>query len=447
MASSAPNGSSSSSTGAAGQQRAHERDPLAHAAGQLGRAARDSNSARPKRSNSGRARSRASAAAMPWHSSASAALPHGVAPRQQQVALGHVGALVAAVGVARRSRSCRRRAPTAQPPAPGAWTCRSPRGRRRPAPGRRPRQESVPRARSRSRTRRVDVPHRHLRSCACRGRLHGDRCHRSLRGHYPTGSKGLRRAARDGRGGISARCARELPCCRFGPYRYGPRPSHQQHVPEATSRRTLRGFALRLTKPIRSAPQPRPRRSVSLRNDQTTFPSSQRCWPWPRSALVPRQLRPSRASASPTRASSTLTDPRFQKLKIKQIRVGGDATTRSPARVAAAAGRPGQATSATATQAAYGRARVAWYRTSSMQPEARGQAGCRRSRRLHRRTSERFRKRYPLHQEVLHVERGQLSAGPADGSQPQAGRRSSTTMLRKECRSASGRRQVLGAGR
>ena len=203
--SSAPNGSSRSSTGRPGRSVRRNatrwRIPPDSSAGRA-----RSNSARPKRSNSGSARRRASARGTPWHSSASAAFAERVAPRQQEVALGHVGA---APGAPRRrwrpARSrCRHPAPAGRPPARAAWTCRSRRGRRQPPP--RP-----------ARTREVDaleggdrcgVPPRHIpeRKRLRHGSL-GLSLHRSLRGHYPTGSKGQRRASL---GAISAR-SREPP--------------------------------------------------------------------------------------------------------------------------------------------------------------------------------------------------------------------------------------------
>ena len=135
--SSAPNGSSSSSTGRPGssvrRNATRWRMPPDSSAGRA-----RSNSASPKRSNSGSARRRASLARHALALERQRGVAERVAPGQQQVALGHVGAGRAPLGRPdrphRRRRRCRRRAPAARPPARAASTCRSPTGRRRPAP-------------------------------------------------------------------------------------------------------------------------------------------------------------------------------------------------------------------------------------------------------------------------------------------------------------------------
>ena len=145
-----------------------------------------SNSARPKRSNRGSARRRASARGTPWHSSASAGVGERVAPGQQQVALGHV---------ARQRRRWRRHRALVR-----LLEARDQLQQRRLAAARGPDDghHLVPRATLRSTpSSAVDAPAIAPRDARNMKRLrHGSLClglHRSLRGHYPTGSKGQRR--------------------------------------------------------------------------------------------------------------------------------------------------------------------------------------------------------------------------------------------------------------
>ena len=97
----------------AGQQRAHERHALAHAARTARRGRARSKSASPKRSNSGAARSRASRRRDALALERQRGVAERVAPGQQQVALGHVGARVApvargpATAIVPASGSCR----------------------------------------------------------------------------------------------------------------------------------------------------------------------------------------------------------------------------------------------------------------------------------------------------------------------------------------------------
>ena len=92
--------------------------------------------AEAERANSGRARARACARRAPATRSGSAALSSALAPRQQQVALGHQHGGLA--------RPCPRRAPAGRRPARAASTCRSRWGRRRRR-SRRARRAATPR--------------------------------------------------------------------------------------------------------------------------------------------------------------------------------------------------------------------------------------------------------------------------------------------------------------
>ena len=206
--------------GPRGEQRARERDALAHAARQLVRArggelrrARSARTARRPAAAPRAARRRRS-------SSASAGVVERRAPRQQQVALRHQDAARKPVGgrraalhgdlPGRRLLQARRR-------SRAAWTCRSRRGRRARAPRRRrPASDTSSQRRhrpaaGRERLRQPGDRHGRLgRRGACHQRLplgspHGHRAACSLRGDYPTGSKGQRRECRWPSGAISAR--------------------------------------------------------------------------------------------------------------------------------------------------------------------------------------------------------------------------------------------------
>ena len=68
-------------------------------------------------------------------------------------------------------------------------------------------------------------------------------------------------------------------------------------VPVRITRRRREGFALRLTKSLGSVPQPRPRRSVSLRNDQKIFHSQRAAGPGRHGPRPRGQARPSTGMA------------------------------------------------------------------------------------------------------------------------------------------------------
>ena len=201
MASSAAKGSSSSSTGrpasSVRRKATRWRMPPESAAGRA-----RSNSASPKRSNSGAARSRASRAAARPGLERQRGVAQPVAPGQQQVALGHVGAGRAAArgggrpGLDRAlvgllepggeleqgGLAAARSGPTTATTSPGATLRSTPSSAATSAPRRRKRRlrrRAAPRLQTEKRLR-----HGSLGLCS----------HRSLRGHYPTGSEGRRRA-------------------------------------------------------------------------------------------------------------------------------------------------------------------------------------------------------------------------------------------------------------
>ena len=165
----------------AGEQRAHERDALAHPARQL----RRPRVARSRRGRSARtaacACSRACAAPHAPHAQRERGVVERARPRQQQVALRHQHRRVG-------RRPCPRPAPAGRRSAPAASTCRS-RSRRRPRRSRPARRAGPSRAarRPRRRTTAAEDPLHSVDPYAV---------HRSLRGHYPTGSKGQRQVAR-----------------------------------------------------------------------------------------------------------------------------------------------------------------------------------------------------------------------------------------------------------
>ena len=200
----------------AGQQRAQEGHALAHAAGERG-GPRPLELGQPE--------------ALEQRRGALARLARGARPgtraparrcraRRARAAAGRAGACrrrprggrAASVAPAGR-RPSPRRAPAGRPPARAAWTCRSPSGPTTATTSRGRTVRSTPSSAAtsaprRRQRRRAGAPHRVLQSKKRlrRGSL-GLALHRSLRGHYPTGSKGQRRAAVV-EGAISARLPR-----------------------------------------------------------------------------------------------------------------------------------------------------------------------------------------------------------------------------------------------
>ena len=206
IASSAPNGSSSSSTGRPGssvrRKATRWRIPPDSAAGRA-----RSNSVRPKRSNSGSARSaRLARAARPG---TRARAPRWRA-RRARAAAGRAGACTRTPRGGRRRRWRRarrrrpRRAPAAQPTSSSRVDLPHPEGPTTAVTAWALQLEVDARERRQRPVAPGDLPKRkRLR--------HGSLClcpHRSLRGHYPTGSKGQRRAMSVVEGAISARCPR-----------------------------------------------------------------------------------------------------------------------------------------------------------------------------------------------------------------------------------------------
>ena len=202
IASSAPNGSSRHSTGLPDEQRAQERDALAHPARELARV-RAARSRRGRaRRTAPRARSRACARGRAGDAQRERGVVERVEPRQQQVALGHQHGR-------RRARAC---------PASRRLQAADQLEQRRLAAAGGPDDARAPRPRSASQRHAVERLHACARggrgSCATTSRTRSASAaarspaggssagpalrltRRSLRGHYPTGSKGRRRGNR-----------------------------------------------------------------------------------------------------------------------------------------------------------------------------------------------------------------------------------------------------------
>ena len=182
---------------AARQQRARERHALAHPAGQLvGPRALEALQAEVAQQRGGPRAGRGAVDAR--HAQRERGVVGGAGPRQQQVALGHerggVGVDAAGVGRDEPADELEQRRLAAAAGADDGDDLAGPgvEAERRPARSRPRRRGGAPaNVLATSRRRDRAEPGLHLR-----WRLLGRRCprqHRSLRGHYPTGSKGQRR--------------------------------------------------------------------------------------------------------------------------------------------------------------------------------------------------------------------------------------------------------------
>ena len=179
------------------QQRAHERDALAHAARQLARCAR-ARSRRGRARRTARARcARASSRAGARQAQRQRRVVERVEPRQQQVALGHQHRAAARPACRRRARCSPQTSSSSvdlpQPLGPTTATTSPRRDAQRDVLQRAPRPR---RAGAVTPSQRRTSPSAGIaRRLLPRG-LRRSVATRSLRGHYPTGSKGRRRGNR-----------------------------------------------------------------------------------------------------------------------------------------------------------------------------------------------------------------------------------------------------------